>query len=158
MDKTIILYVTKTGNCRIIAQKIASLMNADIAEIVDLVDRSGKLGFLKAGASSFKGEQCDIQDPNVDLSLFSNVILVQPMWAFSICPPMRTWLERHKKEIGIKKIGLIVSYLGTNPAKIKNSFEQNYYKLKTFSSIAEKLSDEQKDDTIKKFIENFMSA
>jgi flavodoxin len=156
-DQTIVIYVTRTGNCRTIATKVSELTNGTLAEIGDLVNRSGKLAYLKAGASSFSGQTSPIQDPNVDLSLYTNIILVQPMWAFSICPPMRSWLEAHKQELQNKNIGMIVSYLGTNPQKIRTSFEKDYGPLTSFCALAEKTPEDRKHLELNRFVAEFFS-
>ncbi len=157
MIATLVIYFTRTGNCRMLATRLSNLCSVEIREIIDLVDRSGGLGWIKAGASSAKGEKSPIDDPNVDLAMFTHIVIVQPMWAFSICPPVRTWVDAHKTELESKEIGLVVSYLGTNPSKIKTSFEKEFSKVKAFCAIPEKKSQEYKDNELVKFIAEFNS-
>ena len=155
--KTMIVYVTRTGNCKAIAEKVATFCDGMVVEIVDQVDRSGKIGFIKAGASSARGEASPISYPSINFDDFDNVILVQPMWALSICPPMRTWLNENKDAIKDKKIGMIVSCFGKNADPIRTKFEKNYYKLKEFCSIAEKLQQKEKDEIMQQFMSSFDS-
>lgn len=155
VEKTMIVYVTRTGNCKAIAEKIATFCDAMVIEIVDKVNRSGKLGFIKAGASATRNQSSPISYPSLNFDDIDTVILVQPMWAFSMCPPMRTWLNENKDAIKNKKIGMIVSCFGSNADSIKVKFEEKYCKLKAFTSFAEKLEQKDKDEKIQEFMASF---
>lgn len=152
MGKTVVLYVTRTGNCRTLAARVAEARGTQALEIVDLIDRSGRLGFAKAGASSARKEASPITDPGADLSGADTVVLVQPMWAFSVCPPLRTWLEAHKGELEGKRLGLLISHLGTSPEALRTKFEKEFRGLDAFTAISERLSREEKDRKLADFL------
>jgi flavodoxin len=46
--KTLVVYYSRTGKTRFVAERVASELKADIEEVVDLKNRSGRFGFLKA--------------------------------------------------------------------------------------------------------------
>jgi hypothetical protein len=151
MNDTVVLFVTRTGNSRRLAEKIASHYGVRAREIVDLEDRKGLSGFMKAGAQSFKGEASRIVDPRADLSSASRVVLVQPMWAFSACPPLRTWLSLHVAELKGKMVGLLTSQFGTPAKAMRKKFEEDFVKLDAFTMIPEKLEEKEKDRLLAEF-------
>lgn len=59
------------------------------------------------------GRATPIKDPKVDLSGAESVVLVEPVWASSVCPPLRTWLKTHKAELAGKQVALLASRLGS---------------------------------------------
>jgi len=46
--KTLVVYYSRTGKTKFVAEKIAVELKADVEEVVDLKSRSGRFGFLKA--------------------------------------------------------------------------------------------------------------
>lgn len=139
MQATTVLYVTRSGHCRAIAEEMGSRLGAAAHEIGDLVARRGFLGFLKSGAQSSKRDSTPIADPGVDLSAVDTVVLVHPVWAANVCPPVRTWLNAHRAELPGKRIGLLVSMKTADGAPIRARFEREFGALAAFAAIREDL-------------------
>ncbi len=53
MSKTLIVYYSRDGNTKKVAEKLAEQMSCDIIQITEAKSRKGILGFLKAGMESF---------------------------------------------------------------------------------------------------------
>ena len=47
--KKLVVYYSRTGNTKVVAEKIANQLNADISEIIDRKNRKGRLVFLTGG-------------------------------------------------------------------------------------------------------------
>ncbi|MCX8013805.1 MAG: hypothetical protein N3A02_05905, partial [Rectinema sp.] len=62
-----IIYVTRTGNCRALAHKAATLTGGTVWEIVDKVPRQGVIGFIRSGRQSTFEMATPIEDPQADL-------------------------------------------------------------------------------------------
>ena len=62
------------------------MLSAELSsrEVIDRVDRAGKLGFLKAGASAAKKETSEIEYRSVNFEQVERLILVQPDRSFPI--------------------------------------------------------------------------
>ena len=112
MSRTAVLYVTRTGHCREIAENLARRAGATAYEIGDTVSRRGFIGFMRGGAQASLKSSTPIDDPTVNLGPVDSVILVHPIWASNICPPIRSWITAHKGELAGKKLGLAVSCKG----------------------------------------------
>lgn len=139
MSKTVILYVTRSGHARSLAQDIAGRFATEATEIVDLVDRKGPMGYLKTGAQASSKAATPIKDPGVDLSSASTLILVQPVWAGNLCPPLRTWFQAHKAELAGKRIGFLATNKGSDPDSFKARVEAELGSLAAFALLRESL-------------------
>ncbi len=148
MAKSAVVYVTRTGHSKALAEAVAARLGVEAHEIVDLVPRKGSLGYFWAGGQASMGMASPIKDPEVDLAGAESVVLVEPVWASSVCPPLRTWLKAHKAELAGKKIALIASNLGSEGEPLKAKFEAEFGPLAAFACIHEKDIQPDKDAAI----------
>ena len=146
------IYVTRTGHARTLAERVAKRSGTEALEIVDLVNRQGILGFLKAGMEASKKLATDIRDPNVMLDSAAQVILVQPVWAGAVCPPLRTWIQAHLTELEGKRIGLLCTNKGSPGEPVRAKYEKEFGPLSSFAVIRENLTDDEKEAIISNFL------
>jgi flavodoxin len=148
MARFVIVYVTRTGHSKALAEAVAKRLGVEAHEIVDLVPRNGKLRYFWAGGQASMGKATPIKDPGVDLAGAESVVLVEPVWASSVCPPLRTWLRAHKAELAGKKMALLASNLGSEGGLLKAKFEAEFGPLAAFACIHEKDPQPEKDAAI----------
>ncbi len=125
-----VVYFTRTGTSKRVAEKIADKISSRAVQITDNVNWKGIFGFLKAGyyASTNKKVDIKIHDNIYDTD---EIIVVTPLWAGKITPTINTFL----KTKNLKKIHLIVT---SNGSKIKNRSG-----FKSGSDIVKKESSEE---------------
>lgn len=152
MAKGVIVFVTRSGNCRHLATMAAQETGFPVHEIQDLVSRKGLFGWLYAGFQASTGAASPIRESSIDLAGFDFIILIYPVWASSVCPPIRTWLKQHHNEIFNKQFGLIASNLGSPGDRVQAAFEREFFPLKAFTVISEKETEQKKQDLIRSFI------
>ena len=58
--KTLVVYYSRTGNARFVAQTIAAEVGADIEEVIDQKKRSGPIGFFTGGSDARRGKETKI--------------------------------------------------------------------------------------------------
>ncbi|MEJ5292234.1 MAG: hypothetical protein WHS82_01425 [Candidatus Methanosuratincola sp.] len=92
--KALVVYYSRTGTTRKVAEEIASLVGCDMEEIVDLKNRKGLFGFLGAGYSAFARKLTEIKAPERDPSAYDLVVVGTPIWAGNITPAVRTYLTK----------------------------------------------------------------
>jgi len=87
-----VYYFTRTGRSKAIAEELAGRYCTTAREIADDVDWQGAGGYIKAGYKAFRGEALPARyikpDDNEEL------ILVFPVWASTLPPAVRTFLEK----------------------------------------------------------------
>lgn len=95
--RTLIVYYSRTGHTKQAALELASLLDADIAEIQCPRYRKGALRYLLAGYDSVQGRLPDIEIPpelNADYDL---VIIGSPIWTSHPSLPIRALLTAQPK-------------------------------------------------------------
>lgn len=112
MSKIIIFY-SRTGNTKAVAEKYAEKNNIAIYGIKDLVNRKGFFGFIKSFFQTLVKKETNIEDIEADISEYSRVILCTPVWVGSIPSPVRSFISRYGKLIN--KVEYIITY--SNPKK-----------------------------------------
>jgi hypothetical protein len=122
----IIVYATRNGHSRALALDLGKRLGAQVAEIGDLVKRRGPFGWLKSGRQAAMGLATPIRDPGVALGSVAKVVIVQPVWASAVCPPVRSWIKAHAKELAGKKVGLLASCYGTPAAILRAKFDSEF--------------------------------
>lgn len=90
--KALVVYYSRTGHTRALAQQIAAMMDAKLDEIIDRRDRSGILGFLRSGSDAWFSRRANIVASAVDPSTFDMVIIGTPVWRASLSSPVRAYL------------------------------------------------------------------
>lgn len=112
MSKIIIFY-SRTGNTKTVAEEYAKKNNTAIYGIKDLVNRKGFFGLIKSSFQALIKKETQIEDIETDISEYSRVILCTPIWAGSIPSPVRSFISKYGKLIN--KVEYIITY--SNPKK-----------------------------------------
>jgi flavodoxin len=92
-DETLIVYYSRTGKSKIVSDVIKNNFCADILEIRDLKDRAGTWGFMCAAFDNMFDRYTEIEPKQPDLSGYSLIILVSPIWNWKMSTPIRTFLK-----------------------------------------------------------------
>ena len=115
---TLVVYYSRTGNTRFVAEKIAESLNAETCEIVDKKKREGRLGFIKSGYEATRKKLTDIEVSKT-IDNYDFVIIGTPVWAGKITPAIRTFIT--KNDFSGKQLACFVTLDGDNPEKpLKN--------------------------------------
>ena len=94
--KSLVVYYSRTGATKKVAEKIAEELSCDIEEIIDLKKRTGIIGFIFCGRDASEKRSTRIRDVNYDPSKFDLVIICTPIWAGNMTPAIRTYIGRFK--------------------------------------------------------------
>jgi flavodoxin len=119
-DKMLILYYSMTGNTRACCEALQQALEADMIEIKDLNDRSGRWGYVKTAIGSLLGMHTDIEPENPDLSTYPNIILGSPIWTGKLSMAIRTLIDTNNFDG--KKVVIFTT---------TNAFEKETYKEKS---------------------------
>ena len=115
--RKLIVYYSRTGRNRILAEELQKAIGADIEEIVELKNRQGTWGYLMGGLDSFLRLKTKIKTGEVDPSDYALTIVVAPVWLFRIPPAVRTYLTINKANF--RKLALLsVSRRGDRNTKV----------------------------------------
>jgi flavodoxin len=105
--KTLVIYYTRTGNTKFIAETIAAELGADMEQVIDLKNRQGKLSLLSAGRDAMSGKETEIAQTKRTPTDYDLIIIAQPVWAGSPTPAIRTYVN--KNDLSGRKVALFFS-------------------------------------------------
>jgi len=148
MSKTLIVYYSRTGTTKKLAEKLKKQLKADIDEIKDLRNRTGALGYMVGGKDSTMKNLTEIKFTK-NPEKYSLVILGTPIWAWNITPAIRTYIKENKTKI--KKLAFFCTMGGQG----NESAEKEITKIlkKPIACLAVKTQDINKcDKEVKKFV------
>lgn len=97
--RVLVIFYSRTGNTRRVAEAIAERLKADIEEIRDVKSRSGVLGFLRSGYEALAGRLPKIQQVSRSPDEYDLVLIGSPVWVGRLASPMRAYLAIYGRSI-----------------------------------------------------------
>lgn len=96
-EKSLIIYYSRSGTTRRVAQALAELLDCDIEPIVEAGNRSraGVAGFVGSVIEALRQHTAPILPHRRDPAAYDVVVLASPVWAWSLSSPMRRYLLDH---------------------------------------------------------------
>lgn len=107
--KSLVVYYTRTGKTKFVAEAIAAQLGADIEEIVDLKKREGKIGWIMSGKDASRKSLTEIAPTKKAPADYDLVVIGTPIWAWSPTPAIRTYLSQNNNLSG-KKVALFYTF------------------------------------------------
>jgi len=148
--KSLVVYYSRTGNAKFVAETIASELGSDIEEIVDLKKRAGKLGWMSAGRDSMQEKETKIAPTKIVPTGYDLIVIGTPIWAWRPTPAIRTYIVNN--DFSGKKVALFFT--------IGSDLKQAVEKTKALIPNAVVVSDivltnplENEEETKKKIVE-----
>jgi menaquinone-dependent protoporphyrinogen IX oxidase len=147
LSKILVVYYSRTGRTRQIAEAIAAQLNADIEPIQDGGQRLGIRGYLRSLLEAMQNRGVRILAPTKDPSQYDLTILGTPVWAHNMCPPLRAYITSQQQRFrkiavfctqgrsgGSKVAGQIAESCGRSPAATlvlnEDEIEKNQFATK----------------------------
>ena len=119
--KSLVVYYSRTGKTKFVAETIAAQLGSDIEEIVDLKNREGKMGWMSATRDASSEKETQIASTKKNPNEYDLLIIGTPVWAFTLTPAIRTYIK--KNDLSGKKIALFFTFgikLGQTVDKTKS--------------------------------------
>ena len=114
--KSLIVYYSRTGNARFVAETVAAEIGADVEEVVDLKKRSGPIGYLSGGSEARRGKETEIAPTKKSPVQYDLIIVGTPVWASRPSPAILTYLK--KNDLSGKKVAVFFTQGGKKPSGI----------------------------------------
>ncbi|MCX6732134.1 MAG: hypothetical protein NTV98_01185 [Candidatus Roizmanbacteria bacterium] len=118
--KTLVVYYSRTGNSKKVAEEIAFLLKGDCERIIDLKDRSGVVGWVMGGRDGMNKSLTKIEEITLNPAEYDFVILGSPIWV-SLPPAMRTFISEYKQ--GLKKVAFFCTMGGSGSQNMFKEME-----------------------------------
>jgi flavodoxin len=99
MNDKLVVYFSRSGHCRRLAEEIAVTAGADLDVIREPRVRSGLFGYLRSAHEARREKLVDISPATKDPTRYSLVVLGSPVWAGKLCSPVRAYIAAHKHQL-----------------------------------------------------------
>ena len=95
MKQTLVVYHSRSGHTRRVAQALAERLDADLDEIVVDTPRPGPLGYALCALEALMQCTPDLRRAAHDPARYSLVVIGTPVWFWSLSSPVHAWARRH---------------------------------------------------------------
>lgn len=95
MKRTLIVYHSRSGNTRRVAQALAQRLDADLDEIRIVQPMQGALGYLMCAIESMAALTPALRPAHRNPARYDLVVVGTPVWFWNVASPVRSWLEAH---------------------------------------------------------------
>lgn len=103
-----VVYFTRTGTSKRIAEKIADKLSCECIQITDNMNWKGILGFIKGGYYATRNKPVNIKI-HENLSDTDELIVVSPLWAGGVAPAIKIFL----RTTTLERIHLVVTSINS---------------------------------------------
>lgn len=105
--KILIVYYSRTGTTKIVANELAKKLEADSEEIIDKKNRKGAINWIIAGRDAVLGRLTNIEDIRYNPADYDLVLVGSPTWAGRITPAIKTFTRNNIEKI--KKLAIFTT-------------------------------------------------
>lgn len=117
--KNLIVYYSYEGNTAALVDGMKNVIDADILRLIPKKEKVTKslFRFIWGGIQVYMTKKPLLEDYNIDISKYDNIIIATPCWFGTYAPPINTFLSN--ETIKSKNIYLLLS----NGGNIKNTWK-----------------------------------
>ncbi len=116
MRRILVVYYSRTGRTRQIAEAIAAQLSADIEPIQDGGQRLGTRGYLRSLLEAIQNRGVRILAPTKNPSDYDLIVLGTPVWAHNMCTPMRAYIKAQQQRF--REIAVFCTQGGSGGSKV----------------------------------------
>ncbi len=125
--RILVAYYTRTGHTKKAAEAVAEALRAVpyevvLEEIVEKKSRDGALGWIGARKDATFKREAEIEPVAADVGSFDLVIAGTPVWAWTVTPPVRTFLVSHAD--GIRQVAFFCTVSGPGATRAFEEMEE----------------------------------
>lgn len=149
--KTLIVYYSRTGTTKKVAQRLSQEVESESEEIIDHKKRAGLWGLIGAGFDAALKKKAKIDLLNQDPAGYDLVIVGTPIWAGLMAPAARTFLSDNRGKI--KKIAFLATMGGSKLTRAWADMQTVYgaAPVATMAVSAKQMSDGEYITSLKDF-------
>ena len=97
--KALVVYYSRTGNTKKVAEAVAGQLGCDVERIEDTKDRTGLTGWFKSGRDALRRKETVIGPPQRDPAAYDLVLIGTPVWAWTVTPAVRAYITAVKDKL-----------------------------------------------------------
>jgi len=154
MKKTLIVFYSRTGITKKIGELIAKKIGGDVEELIDEKDRSGPLGYVMAGKDAALKKLTEIKPLKNNPEDYKTIILGTPIWAYTMAPALRTYIEKNKTILKKKATAFFCTQESSGGEKTLKEMETILGKPVAELELSKKDIEPINENKLKEFLDN----
>jgi flavodoxin len=95
--KPLVVFCSKTGATKKLAETIVAALNYDIEEVFDAKNKEGYPGYVKSGLGANRRKTTVIKDMKKDSSVYDIVLIGTPIWVGTVSARTRAYISKFKE-------------------------------------------------------------
>lgn len=118
-NSILVVYYSRTGTTRRIAELLASELGADIEAISEQGEhaaRAGARGYVRSLIDALCRRQVKVMAATHDVSAYDVIVVGSPVWASRASAPALSWLREHSRQIRQLALFCTLGGSGSKPA------------------------------------------
>jgi flavodoxin len=119
--KTLLVFYSRTGTTKKLAQEISKNLKCDVEEIFDTKNREGIFGYLKSGRDASLKKFTKIEKTKKNPAKYDLVVIGTPVWVGNMSTPIRTYIYQNRDNF--KKIAFFCTFGGSGAEKTFRDME-----------------------------------
>lgn len=127
--KALVVFFSRSGVTKKVAEGIAELLGCDMQAIVSARGYSGLFGWFRAGKETAKKNLPEIHELERSPGDYDLVIVGTPVWANTMASPVRSFFSKYHDEL--KKVSLFA----TKGGKSRSGFAADVEKLWNITAV-----------------------
>lgn len=128
--ETLVVYFSRMGYTKQIALETANEQKADILELKTTEKTENTKGFWWCGRYGMHKWNMKLKPINKNLKEYKKIIIVSPIWVFSICSPIRTFCTEYKNYIKNPEY-IFTHFMKSNFKNVANELDKILNKKRT---------------------------
>ncbi len=106
-SKTLIVYYSRDGHTKLVAEKLAQKFAADSEVLIDKKKRTGLWGASSAGKDALSHALTKIAPLTKDPRDYDRILIGTPSWFSNVTPAVRTFVKKY--DLSGKKVGVFAT-------------------------------------------------
>ncbi len=153
--KAIVVFYSRSGNTRFVAEEIANSLRADLAPLKDKKSRKGIWGYFWGGFDSLMSKLTKLEDYYIELNNYDLIFIGCPNWAANIPPAIRTFISQ--KYWDNRKVVLFCTQESMGAEQVFNSLRRA---IKDADIVSEKYFNKvnQNKDTVRVQVKTWLAS
>jgi len=100
--KYLIVYFSRTGKTKKIAEYLQSQLSADCEEIIDKNNYKGIIGSIKGVLKAKSSTEIGLNRYNP--AYYDEIVIMSPVWGNSLAPGIRTYVKENREKIKLASL------------------------------------------------------
>lgn len=155
--KSLVVFYSRTGNTKKVAETIAEQLDADMEKLIDMKKRAGIIGWLRSGWDAIREKTTDLRVTKYSPQEYELILLGTPVWANKITPALRTYIL--EKKDAFKRVAFFCTEGSSDADDVFSSLENLCEKqpISTKEILAKEVKKGLYKDKVGKFVQDIQN-